>query len=155
MEQTRTKFSLSKCGAVVGSPLRKRLSSFGPKKFKRSSRFTIKDVPQFNITKSLTNLGHYASFGTYLGQIWDICVIKGGLPLKALSWKRGSTAWKNMTYLHSVIFLVTDEDIAIWSAGNSPRIRHLSIPISFLAKRPNPSSLVCEDLDSAVDRTAH
>ena len=89
MEQTRTKFSLSKCGAVVGSPLRKRLSSFGPKKFKRSSRFTIKDVPQFNITKSLTNLGHYASFGTYLGQIWDICVIKGGLPLKALSRQRG------------------------------------------------------------------
>ena len=63
--------------------------------------------------------------------------------------------WKNMSYLHSVIFLVTDEDIAIWSAGNSPRIRHLSIPISFLAKRPNPSSLVCEDLDSVVDRTAH
>ena len=48
-------------GVVVGSPLRKRLCSFGPKKFDRSSRFTVKDVPviqgQFNITKSQKNLG--------------------------------------------------------------------------------------------------
>lgn len=51
-----------------------------------------------------------------------------------------------MEHLDSVIFLVTYEDVSIWCAGDSPWIRHLSIPISFFPERTNPSALTREDL---------
>ena len=61
------------------------------------------------------------------------------------------------THLHSVVFLVTNEDISVRGASDTPGVRHLTIPVTLFAERSNPTSLVREYLypvDSSWNESA-